>query len=407
MDGAVTQESATVPAHVPPDRVFDIDIYGMPGADADFHLALQSIRDRGLPDVFWTPRHGGHWVVTRHADVLRIFADFENFSSRSLVVPFDPSRPHFLPPINIDMPDHSAYRSVIASTFSPRSVNELTAKARAIAVELIETLKPRGRCEFVTEFAQHLPIGVFMGIVDVPAEDREKLLAWADGMVRPEKREDVHHTLALIFDYVRGLMAQRREKPGTDLLTRILQGKVFGRPMTDDEIVGMCALVLIGGMDTVVSAMAFSAYFLARNPEYRRQLVEQKELIPTAMDELLRRFPVVNAGRLVASPVTIDGVTMQPGEMVLMPTTLANLDPRRFADPLSIDFKRADATDYATFGKGPHRCPGANLGRSELRVFLEEWLTRIPDFAIDPDGKVGMSSGVNGTVYRLPLVWAV
>ncbi|HTZ72095.1 MAG TPA: cytochrome P450 [Acetobacteraceae bacterium] len=393
------------PAHVPPERVFDIDIYDVPGAASNFHLALQALRDQGLPDVFWTPRHGGYWVATRHADILRVFGDTEHFSSKGLVVPYEPERQAPLPPIHCDLPEHTAYRSLIATTFLPRPVAALAEKARAIAIELVEQLKPRGGCEFVTDFAQHLPIAVFMGIVDVPAEDREKLLAWADGMVRPEKREDVHDTLAQIFAYCRNLLADRKITPGTDLLSRISQGKVFGRPLTDDEMVAMCALVLIGGMDTVVSVMGFAAHFLATHPEHRRQLVQQPELIPGAVDELLRRFPVVNAGRLVAKEVALGGVTLKPGDMILLPTTLANLDGRRFANPLTVDFFRADATDYATFGKGPHRCPGANLGRSELRVFLEEWLQRIPEFSVAEGGKVGMSSGVNGTIYSLPLTW--
>lgn len=394
-----------IPPHVPADRVFDIDVYGMPGAEQDYQLALQAIHARGLPDVVWTPRYGGHWILTRHADIVRAFSDYDNFSSRSLTVPYEPDRLISLMPINADLPEHSAYRSLLATAFLPRQVNELSAKARAIAIGLIEGLRPRGGCEFVSEFAQHLPIAVFMSIVDVPPQDRDRLLAWADGMVRPDKRDDVHATIAEIFSYVGELCVRRRSAPGTDLLSRIIAGRVFGRPLTEQEIVGMCTLVLIGGMDTVVSAMSFAAHFLAKNPAHRRQLIADPGLIPNAADELLRRFAIVNGGRLVIRPVTIDGVTLQPGDPVMLPTVLGGLDERVFPAPLEVEFSRPNATDYATFGRGPHRCPGANLGRSELRVFLEEWLARIPDFEVAPGGTVGMSSGVNGTIYALPLIW--
>lgn len=395
------------PPHVPESRVLDIDIYTITGAETDFHRALKSLHERGAPDVFWSPHHGGYWVATRYDDIMRVFSDFEHFSSKGLVVPHDPQRPTFLPPINNDPPEHAAFRGQIAGAFLPKPVAELSEKARAVAAGLVDKLKPRGGCEFVAEFAQHLPIAIFMGIVDVPPEDRDQLLVWADRMVRPEKREDVHATLAAIFDYVRTLLAKRKQVPGNDLLTRISQGKVFGRALTDDEMVGMCALVLIGGMDTVVSAMGFTAHFLATHPGHRRQLAANPALIPQAVDELLRRFPVVNGGRLVVKETTLGGVTLRPGDMILLPTTLANLDERKFADPLDVNFARPNTTEYATFGKGAHRCPGANLGRSELRVFIEEWLKRIPDFEVAPGAKVGMSSGVNGTIYELPLVWAV
>ena len=401
---------AHVPAHVPPALVFDVDIYGIEGANKDYHLALKALHDRGLPDVFWTRLQGGHWVVTRHKDMMGIMADTVNFTSEKLVVPksrnLDKDKGGLpLYPINADLPDHSAYRALISAAFSPRQVQELSVRARAVAVRLIETLKPRGACDFVTDFAQHLPIEIFMSIVDVPAADREKLLAWADGMVRPAAPEDTHHTITLMFGYVRDLVTARRATPGDDLISHLIRGKVFGRPLTDDELTGMCSLILIGGMDTVASAMGFAAWFLARHPEHRQQLIDDPALIPNAIDEILRRFSIVNLGRMVKRDVEIAGVGFKAGDMVIMPTTLGSLDERHFPDPLTVDFKRANSTDYATFGKGPHRCPGANLGRAEMRIFFEEWLTRIPDFTIRDGASVGMSSGVNGTIFGLPLEW--
>lgn len=401
---------AHIPDHVPAGLVFNVDVYGVEGADKDYHLALKTLHDRGLPDVFWTTRHDGHWVVTRYDDMMNILGDTRNFTSEKLVVPKsrNPSKDKGglpLYPINADMPEHSAYRAIISPTFSPRGVQELSARAREVAVRLVETLKPKGRCDFITEFAQHLPIEIFMSIVDVPAEDRTDLLAWADGMVRPSSPQDVHQTLTNIFGYVRTLVAKRREAPGGDLISTMIAGKVFGRPMDDNELMGMAALVLIGGMDTVASAMGFAAWFLARHPEHRRQLIDNPALIPNAVDELLRRFAIVNQGRMVKADVEIAGVLMKAGDMVVMPTPLGSMDERKFPDPMKVDFTRPNSAEYATFGKGPHRCPGANLGRAELRVFIEEWLARIPDFHIEDNAVVGMSSGVNGTLYSLPLAW--
>jgi cytochrome P450 len=400
----VAAATPEIPAHVPTELVFDFDLYHPPGAEIDFHAALKRLHEPLVPDIFWTPRNGGHWVLTRGDDIHQVFADSERFSNQNLTVPKSGAPPIPLFPIFLDPPKHGIYRALINPWFSPKAVAALESQARAIAIQLVEKLRPQGRCDFVRDFAQHLPIQVFMSIVDVPTSDREQLLIWADAMVRPEKPEDVHTTIGKIFRYSAEKIAERRAKPGTDLISKLTQAEVKGRPLTQDEIVGMVSLILLGGMDTVVTAMSFAANFLARNPAHRRQLIEQPALIPKAVEELLRRFPVVNQGRLVRQDTTLKGVAMRAGDMVIMPTTLANLDERRFSNPLEVDFNRLAST-HSTFGNGPHRCPGSNLGRTELKIFLEEWLPRIPEFAIDPNGTVGMRSGVNGTVYQLPLVW--
>jgi cytochrome P450 len=398
--------SPTVPEHVPPNLVFDSDIYNPPGAEQDFHLALKRMHDQGCPDIFWTPLRGGHWVIARGEDIHKIFNDHEHFSNFNLTVPKSGRPPMPLFPIFADPPDHTAYRALINPIFAPKAVAALETHARELAIRLIDALKPAGHCEFVSDFAQHLPIEIFMSIVDVPAADRTQLLEWADGMVRPKRREDVHHTIGKIFAYARARIAERRMKPGADLITTLSQAEVFGRAITDDEVIGMVSLILIGGMDTVVSAMSFAAHFLAGNPAHRRQLIEEPALIPKAVDEFLRRFPIVNQGRMVRSDYNYKGIAMKAGDMLIMPTTLHGLDERCFPNPLLVDFKRPTPI-HSTFGNGPHRCPGSNLGRTEIKVFLQEWLKRIPDFRVAAGGKVGMRSGVNGTIYELPLEWDI
>jgi cytochrome P450 len=401
-------ESATssIPAHVPAELVFDFDIYNPPGAREDFQLSIKRLHTSGCPEIFWTPRNGGHWVATRGEDIYSIFADYAHFSSRLLTVPKSRQGPIPLYPIFADPPAHTSYRSLINPTFAPKGVAALEGKARELAIRLVEELRPKGECEFVTDFAQHLPIEVFMSIVDVPAADREQLLRWADGMVRPEHHDDVHNTIRQIFGYAAGKIAERRANPGDDLISKLTRSQVDGRALTDDEIVGMVSLILIGGMDTVASAMSFAAHFLAGSERHRRQLIDNPQLIPKAVEELLRRFPIVNQGRYVLKDVVYKGIQLKEGDMIVLPTTLHGLDERKFPNPLEVDFNRPTPI-HSTFGNGPHRCPGSNLGRTELKIFLQEWLARIPDFRIKPGAKVGMSSGVNGTIYELPLQWTV
>ena len=407
MAHATISEAAPIPSHVPPQLVFDFDVYNAAGPGEDFHLAIKRLHDADVPEVFWTPRQGGHWVLTRGDDIYKAFADYEHFSSaHSLTVPKSTTPPIPMYPIFLDPPLHTKYRALLNPWFSPKSVAGLEERARAVAKSIVQEIKPRGRCDFVTEFAQHLPIQVFMSIVNVPSSDREKLLEWADGMVRPEKREDVHETIKHIFGYASQKIMERRANPGDDLISKLCQAEVDGKPMTHEEVMAMVSLVLIGGMDTVVSAISFAANFLAASPKHRQQLLDRPELIPKAVDELLRRFPVVNQGRTCVKDIEIKGAPIKAGDMIIMPTTLHGLDDRKFDNPLEVDFERPTPI-HSTFGNGPHRCPGSNLARTEMKIFLQEWLPHIPEFRHDPEKKAGMASGVNATIYSLPLVWDV
>lgn len=396
----------TVPPHVPRELVFDYDLYYPEGAARDVQLAIKRLQDQKYPEIFWSPRNGGHWVATRGDDIHAIFADSENFSSKRTAIPGTSQPPFPFFPILSDPPEHTAYRALLNPSFSPKAIGMLEPFARAVAVKLIEELKPRGRCEFVAEFAQFMPVEVFMTIVDVPRTDRDKLLEWAVSIVRPTSPEAVALTLQEVFNYAREKIASRRANPGSDLITRLTQAQVGGRPLSDDEVTGMVSLILLGGLDAVVASLSFAALFLARNPTHRRQLIDDPTQIMRAVDEMLRRFPVANTGRLVARDLVYRNVVMKAGDMMLLPSALHGLDERCFPQPLEVNFQRSRLPN-STFGNGIHRCPGQNLARTEIKVFLEEWLTRIPEFRLVPDTAVPMAAGLISSILELQLEWDV
>jgi cytochrome P450 len=167
-----------------------------------------------------------------------------------------------------------------------------------------------------------------------------------------------------------------------------------------------CAQVLFGGLDTVAGTMAFFARYLATHAEHRRELVQHPEQIPTAIEELLRRHSIPTVGRVLTQDVTMDGVTMKAGDYVQLTTCLHGLDERKWQNPLTANFHRAGLSEHMAFGRGIHKCPGANLARAELHVFLEEWLKRIPEFEIKPGVAASTVTGAVAGVSQLPLVWA-
>jgi cytochrome P450 len=207
-----------------------------------------------------------------------------------------------------------------------------------------------------------------------------------------------------VFGYLEKWIALRRAQPGSDFISRVVQVQVDGRPITHQEVLSECALALFGGLDTVAGTMAFIARFLATHPERRQELVANPGLIPQAIEELLRRHSIPTVSRVLTRDVTLDDVTMKAGDSVQLTTIFHGLDERAWPDPLTVNFQRR-TTDHMAFGKGVHKCPGANLARSEIRVFLEEWLRRIPEFSIAPGEHAVTATGAVAGVLRLPLVW--
>lgn len=402
---ANTQLAATrrIAEHVPANLVVDFDAYRPMKGEHFYHEPFHHLQGK-VPDIFWSPYNGGHWVITRRDYLAEAFADYGRFCSSqgaSVDKVRKPGEPR-LAPIESDPPEQQTFRRLFAPAFTVTALKEREKEARALAIDLIEGLKPRGRCEFVTEFAQHLPIKIFMRMVDLPEEDRLELLPLANAQVAADAPKE--EKLALLFQYAAKRVVERAANPGDDLISKIATAEIDGRPITTHEAVGVATLLLIGGLDTVASMMGHIMHFLAGSPEHRRQLIDNPGLSSAAAEEFLRRFALTNPGRTVVNDIEFHGVDMRAGDKVLMATPFGAVDPRDYADPMTVDFSRKSVSK-TTFGAGPHVCPGSMLARIEIKILLEEWLSRIPDFELDPEDAPRFRTGVNGSVEKLPLVW--
>ena len=391
-----------VPPHVPREVVVDFDYLNPPGSADDVHLAWRQALQFG-PDFVWTPRNGGHWICVRGEVLYEIFKDFEHFSSKEISIPKGQS-PFPMAPTESDPPEHTAYRAMLTPLLSPKAVAGLEHQARELAVSLIEGFGPTGECEFVKDFAQVMPIVMFLRMMELPLKDRELLLELANKLARHKAVEEKQAAFAGIFGYVEKLVDERRAHPGDDPISKFAHGSVNGRPMQHGETMGMCVNVLAGGLDTVAGLMGFTARFLAESPAHRRQLIDQPELIASSVDEFVRRFGVANVARIVPRDIVYRGFQFKEGEQILLASWMRGVDEACFERPLEIDFKRSRSI-HSGFGNGIHRCPGSFLARTELRIFLEEWLKRIPHFSIKPGDKARTLSGAVFGVGHLPLVW--
>lgn len=391
------------PAHVPAELLVDFNFTAFDGSDRDVTAAWRALQQG--PELFWTPRNGGHWVVTRAESIGQVLKDPSTFSSQSIAIPKGVNPLEMLP-VEADPPRHAHYRGLLAPWFTPKAINELRDNVRKLTVELIDALEPAGHCEFVDAFAKRLPILIFLQLVDLPLQDRDKLLRWTETVVRSNNALEKLWVFLRVNQYIEGWIIRRRKNPGSDLLSAVVNGTVDGRPLTHAEIQGMINVILFGGLDTVASMLGFVAKFLAENPQHRQQLIDHPELIPNAVDELLRVHGIVNLARVVAHDTTLNGVALKQGEMVLVPNGLYGVDDRIIANPLEVDFTREGAArQHAVFGMGIHRCVGSFLAKAELVIFLEEWLRRIPDFEIAERTQVRTGSGLVNGVLALPLRW--
>jgi cytochrome P450 len=262
----------------------------------------------------------------------------------------------------------------------------------------IDAFVDRGECNFTEEFAELFPSSVFLGLMGLPEDEMRMFLRMRDGILHPEKWDenalvDVEARTAVmnaagqeVYDYFGALVDERRARPADDIITRFVTTEIDGEKLTRDDILDICFLMLIAGLDTVSDTLTCAYAFLATHPEHRRILVADPELIPTAVEELLRWESPVPSGvpRLAVCPVDLpSGVRVDEGTAVMPNYGAANLDPALFDDPLDVRFDRAN-NPHIAFGAGVHRCLGSHLARRELRVTLREWHRRIPEYRIKP-----------------------
>lgn len=393
-----------IPPHVPPERVFDFDIYAPHAAGEDYFEAWLRFRNEMPFPLIWTPRHGGHWVVTRGAQVLEVYADATRFSVDAFGVPraVGPQQP--LGALIKDPPEHSQWRQFLNVGLSPRVVRDNEAAIRARAVALIEGFRHRGHCEVVRDFADVLPLSVFLELVGLPLADREMLAAWTAETVRGADLVARQQAFMALADYLAPVLAARRGGGGSDMLSAIANLEVNGAPIATEEAVGAAIHLCMAGLDTVASLLVFVLEYLARHPHERRALRDDAARLQGAATEFTRRFPIVVMSRRVVADITFADTALRRDDMITAATMLYNLDPEIFPEPLRFDPERR-TVQLATFGHGIHRCPGAILGRQELVITLQEWLKRIPDFELANAQAPRTNGGIVASMPALELRW--
>ncbi|WP_299307034.1 cytochrome P450 [uncultured Croceicoccus sp.] len=395
---------AVRPDHVPEARVVDFDIFAPPGGERDYFAAWKTLQ--GGPGLVWTGRNHGHWIATQGDLIRELWGDSERLSNAALAVTPGLGEVMDFIPLQLDPPEHKPFRNAVMRGFANNHVVAMTPMVRDVSRDLIADLRPRGGCEFMTAFAEVVPLHIFLSLIGVPVEDRAQLRPLGQQLTRPDGSMSVVELRDAADDYLRPYVEERLKHPGDDLFSRILSVPIEGRAWTFGEAQRMCRNLLFGGLDTVVAMFGNIAAHLGRFAGDQDTLRKDAARIPAATDELMRRYPTVSVTRNLVRDIVMDGVTMKAGDLLYLPSVLHNLDPACFDTPEQVDFDRGlSPVRHTTMGVGAHRCVGAGLARMEAMVFIEEWLAGIPPFRIDPDRPTKMRAGNVGALTELHLVW--
>jgi cytochrome P450 len=399
----------SIPDHVAPDRFIPFDFRLDPRIRFDpwgfFHSANE------LPELFYSPALGGHWVIARAELLAEAWSRPDLFSAESVSVPKIDS-PFRLIPNNLDPPEHRPYQQIFTrQMFAPRIIEALSNDFRELTRKRIDDFVGRGRCDFNAEYAQPLPVQIFLQMIGVPHSRRSEFDASVERVFRGTTPEVVFAGITeiagLLDVWLDEEMADRHSPREAHMLEAMLTAEIDGRLLGKDELSSMATMLMLGGLDTVTSATLHQMYFLASNPGHRQQLLDDPSLIPNAVEELLRRFSAPNIGRMARQDFEFHGVEIKRGEMILFSTSIAGLDATRFADPLTVDFHRKGLKrDSLSFGTGVHICSGQALARAELRITLEEVLPKLANLRVAPGSEIEYASGGTVTIAGpLPLEW--
>jgi len=356
-----------------------------------------------------TERFGGAWLPTRYADVAAIAYDTGRFSSRSIILSnFRPPRELApiggSPPISSDPPFHHDARKLLLPAFTKAVITKQEPATRAFCHSLIDAFGGQDVVDAARDYAQHIPMRVIADMLGFPPEDGPQFRVFVEDLLEginlpPDERIE---RVSRLFDYLVAQVHDHIDNPRDDLTTYLLNAELYGQKLAPEHVVGTMALLLIAGIDTTWSAIGASLWHLAKTPDDRRRLVAEPALLPTAIEEFLRAYAPVTMARLVQEDMHWRGVDMKADDWILLSFPAANRDPAQFDRAGEVVIDR-EVNRHAAFGLGIHRCVGSHLARMELRVALEAWLARIPEFTLDDPAAVTWAAGQIRGPRALPL----
>lgn len=328
---------------------------------------------------------GRFFAISRDHDVREALRDHETYSNAGGIILGQETEGAPPSMVTMDPPEHTRLRGLVNKAFTPRRVAQLEDRLRASIDEFIDAFAGKRNVDLVPAFADLVPVRAISDIIGVPTEEREQFREWADRMIGEPGTERGTQAMMECFEYFTGALDERRREPRDDLMTAMVEAEIDGEQLGAEEQIGMVLLLFFAGIETTVFHMTNIAYELGVHPDVQQWLREDFSLIPDAMEEILRfDAPVQGDIRTLRRDVELHGETMREGDVVLVLMGSANRDPDVYEHPDELDITRRP-NPHLTFAAGVHFCLGAPLVRLEQRVAVEQLLSRMPTFRVDPE----------------------
>ncbi|SCW80396.1 Cytochrome P450 [Sphingobium faniae] len=356
----------------------------------------------GDPNAKW-------WYLLTYDDVRDAYMNPDPYSSGQWQAVQDMA--HKLIPVGLDPPEHGKYRRLLNAPFAPKEIKKLEGEIRDYCISLIDAFIDRGECDFRNEFAVRFPTAIFVKMIGLPLEKLDHYVELVHGWHQISPDDDMDGTKvaageAAVIGVLAELMQQRRAKPENDLMSYLIKAEVDGAPMSDEDLLATAMILLSAGLDTVVAQLGHMFAHLAQHPDLRRRVINEPESIPKIIEEMMRYYGIAVSARTLTRDIEIGGCPMRAGDRILMPIAAANRDPNMFIDADRFDPDRRGNNRHLSFGTGVHSCLGLHLARLEMRIALEEWHRRIPDYHVKAGTKAKlMLTDLLVTVGHLELAW--
>jgi cytochrome P450 len=361
---------------------------------------------RETPGLPYSELYGGFYVVTRHADLRKIAAQHQIFSSaQGVALPSEHRTRHI--PEEVDPPLQREYRRLLDPFLTPEAAAKHEPIARAIAIELLDSLQDTPRLDVVARFTETFPVYFSLAAFGFPRADADKLVSLVNRLIHGRESENGRQAGIALTDYLVAFLASREAtalSPADDIVAAIALGTVSGRRLELQEKVSMTRLLLFGGFTTVNLALSYSMYLFAKRPELVERLRGQLDGISTAIEEIIRlSSPGTYLRRTLTQDAEVGGTALKAGDQVLLCFGAANRDPAIFELPDEVVFER-NPNPHLGFGFGTHRCMGSMLAKLEMRVAITELLERYERFELDPDHPPVWGGGETQGLASLPMI---
>lgn len=401
-----TNAPIQIPAHVPPELVRKLGITESPEFLADPHKFMAELHQTQPPIVY---SYGDHspaaWNLLKYEDAYFVLRHPEFFTTEGTgPFPRDPDDYWKIIPLEIEPPEHRKYRALVDPLVSPKAVMALETSIRALANELIDKFIDKGECEFAKDFGRPLPVGVFLDLMALPRDMMDEFVRWAMGLLHAQDRAIAGQVMGEVTQYLNQVIAEKRGVLDGGMVSAIVNGRPGGEEMSARETFGFLFFVWIAGLDTVFATLNHIFVWLAENPGRRQEIIDTPDNINNVVEELLRVFTVTFSGRTVRDDIELRGIKMKKGDKITSILPSCNYDPEIFPNPTEVNFHRP-RKPVLTFAGGAHSCLGAHLARLEVKICIQEFLRRIPNFTIKPGAKIEYWPGGVVGPKDVPLTW--